>query len=78
MFRKISRTFAYTALVLITLASLAIAGTPGTVVSVDDKGMATVETADGQTLRVKVAGAQIGDRVDCSEKAGKTQCEKAS
>lgn len=78
MFGKLSRTFFYTALVLITIASLAIAGTPGTVISVDSKGMATVETADGQTLRVKVAGAQIGDRVDCAQKAGKTECKKGS
>ncbi len=78
MFRKLSRTFIYTAFVLITISSLAIAGTPGTVVSVDDKGMATVQMADGQTLRVKVVGAQIGDKVDCAEKAGKAQCKKAS
>lgn len=78
MCRKLSQTLIYATLILITAISLAVAGTPGTVVSVDDKGMATVQTDDGQTIRVKMAGVQIGDKVDCAEKAGKPSCKKAS
>ncbi|ETX03038.1 MAG: hypothetical protein ETSY1_01460 [Candidatus Entotheonella factor] len=78
MCHKLSKIFVSTLFVLIIAVSFAIAGTPGTVISVDEQGMATVQTDDGQMLRVKVAGAQIGDKVDCTEKAGKASCKKAS
>ncbi len=78
MCRKLSRTLVYATFILITVVSLSLAATPGTVVSIDDKGMATVQTDDGKVLRVKMAGVQVGDKVDCAEKAGKTSCEKAS
>ena len=78
MCHKLLRTLTYAILVLITAVSLSMAGTPGRVLSIDDKGMATVETVDGKMLRVKMAGAQVGDKVDCAEKAGKTSCQKAS
>lgn len=78
MYRKLLTTLVYATLILITAVSFTMAAMPGTVVSVDAQGVATVQTDDGKRFRVKVAGAQIGDKVDCTEKAGKASCKKSS
>ncbi|PON14977.1 hypothetical protein C2W62_26260 [Candidatus Entotheonella serta] len=78
MCSKLSRTLSYAALILITVVSFSMAAPPGTVVSVDKQGVATVHTDDGKRYRVKVSGVKIGDKVDCTVKAGKTSCKKAS
>ena len=44
----------------------------GTISYVDDKGMATVKTTDGKEHKAQIAGAKVGDKVDCHVEGGKT------
>jgi len=46
----------------------------GTVSSVDDKGMATIKTADGKEHKVQMGGVKTGDKVDYHIKDGKMSC----
>lgn len=63
---------------LMFVSTLALAGGGhGMVTKIDDKGMATVKMEDGKEMMgVSVMGAKIGDKVDCTEKDGKTSCMK--
>jgi hypothetical protein len=48
----------------------------GTVASVDDTGVAIVQTTDGKEYTVHRAGVKAGDTVDCHIEGGKTTCHK--
>jgi hypothetical protein len=50
----------------------------GTVTAVDTHGTATVRTADGKNHKLKHHSWQVGDKVECTTKSGKTSCIKAS
>jgi hypothetical protein len=50
----------------------------GTVTAVDTHGTATVHTADGKNHKLKHHSWQVGDKVECTMKSGKTSCTKAS
>jgi hypothetical protein len=56
-----------------TLATAAM--TNGTVTNIDDKGMATVTTDDGQQHKVNGEGWKVGAKVQCETKEGKTECK---
>ena len=56
-----------------TLATAAMM--TGTVTSIDDKGMATVQTNDGKEHKVKGEGWKVGAKVECEAKEGKTACK---
>jgi hypothetical protein len=50
----------------------------GTVTAVDKHGTATVRTADGKNHKLKHHSWQVGEKVECTTKSGKTSCTKAS
>jgi len=50
----------------------------GTVSTVDKKGMATVQTEEGQQHKIKNRGWHVGDKVSCAKKGSSLTCTKAS
>jgi hypothetical protein len=50
----------------------------GTVTAMSKHGTATVRTADGKTHKLKNHSWQVGEKVECTIKSGKTSCTKAS
>lgn len=57
--------------------SLAWAATPGTVTAVDDKGVATVKTADGKEYQIFPGDMwRVGTKVDCEIRDGKAECKQ--
>jgi hypothetical protein len=50
----------------------------GTVTAVGKDGTVTVRTVDGTTHKLKNHGWQVGEKVECTTKSGKTSCTKAS
>ena len=50
----------------------------GTVTTVDKQGTATVRTEDGKSHRLKNNNWQVGDKVKCEMRSGKTSCTSAS
>ena len=77
MIQKLSKTLAFTCASLLLGTTLTFAGgtMKGKVVSVDEKGMATVQTEDGKEHKVKGEGWKVGANVQCEEKEGMTSCK---
>jgi flagellar basal body rod protein FlgF len=50
--------------VLCMVSQLAYAGIPGRVTDVDDEGIVTIQTDDGEEHEVKIDGLQVGEQVD--------------
>jgi hypothetical protein len=76
MLRMLSRYLGLSVAVLCFVTNLATAQTmTGTVTKIDDKGMATVKTADGKEHMVKGEGWKVGAKVECTTKEGTTSCK---
>lgn len=76
MVRRLGKTLALTCAGIVLSTTLATAAMMnGTVTDIDDKGMATVKTEDGQQHKVKGEGWKVGAKVQCDIKDGKTDCK---
>jgi hypothetical protein len=76
MIRTVSLRMIFSMMLLGGIAGSALAGgMTGTVTNVDATGMATVKTDDGKEHKVKGEGWQVGAKVDCEIKEGKTSCK---
>lgn len=91
MFSKLTKTLASTVSVMVVVASLAMAQggkkgglddtityEQGVVTSMDNTGLATVQTDRGVQYMISGNGLKVGDKVECTTKEGKTACDKAS
>jgi len=76
MIRRLGKTLALGCAGIVLGTTLATAAMmTGTVVSMDDKGMATVKTEDGKEHKVKGEGWKVGAKVECETKEGATMCK---
>jgi len=79
MVHRLAMLFASVVVAIMLFSTLTFAAEiVGTVSAVDDKGMATIKTADGKELQVQMTGLKVGDKVDCHSKGGKMSCHKLS
>jgi hypothetical protein len=76
MIRTVGKYVSLSLAVLCLVTTLATAETmTGTVTKIDEKGMATVKTADGKEHMVKGEGWKVGAKVECQVKEGQTTCK---
>jgi len=76
MLRTLGKTLTLACAGLVLSTTLATAGMmKGTVMGVDDNGMATVKTEDGKEHKVKGESWKAGAKVECETKEGKTACK---
>ncbi len=91
MFHKLTKTLASIVSLMVVVASLAMAQSSkkgglddtityeqGVVTTMDNTGMATVQTDRGVQYVVPGKGLKVGDKVECTTKEGQTACDKAS
>lgn len=64
MFRQRLPIFIIALSLLCMVVRLAYAGIPGKVTAIDDNGMVTIETDDGDEHEVKTDGLHVGDQVE--------------
>jgi hypothetical protein len=94
MLRRIARPLIIAVAVLAIVSSLARAATneaqkttkpavssapmAGTVTTVHKQGTVTIRTEDGKSHKLQNNNWQVGDKVKCETKSGKTSCTTAS
>ena len=80
MYRKLMRNTTMALGTLLLGSSLVMAGgLPGTVSTLDGKGLATVRTSDGKDHQVKAGeGWKVGAKVECEPKNNVMECRPAA
>jgi hypothetical protein len=91
MFHKLTTTLASIVSLIVIVAIFAMAQDSkkgglddtityeqGVVATMDNTGMATVQTDRGVQYVVPGKGLKVGDKVECTTKEGQTACDKIS
>jgi hypothetical protein len=77
MMYRMRKTLALSLGTLLLGTSLAFAAMSGTVTGVDEKGVATVKTADGKEHKIYPGDMwQKGTKVECAMKEGQMTCQQ--
>jgi hypothetical protein len=78
MIRTLAKTVEMAVAVLCMVSTLAVAGEEMTCTKADDKGCTMAKGADGKEMPVIGVGIKMGEKIDCMNKDGKTECMKAN